>query len=94
LGGYGLCGGVGAADAAHPTAHGATHCRNCVAPFARASRPVPRFTSLPEGCGLIFAKGAIGTEVATGIGIYPLIFFAVSTKTLDLVLRPKLAAAR
>ena len=43
---------------------------------------------------LIFvAKGAIGTEVATGIGIHPLIFFAVSTKTLDLVLRPKLAAA-
>ena len=44
---------------------------------------------------LIFvAKGAIGTEASTGIGIYPLIFFAVSTKTLDLVLRPKLAAAR
>ena len=43
---------------------------------------------------LIFvAKGAIGTEVATGIGIYPLIFFAVSTKCIDLVLRPKLAAA-
>ena len=42
---------------------------------------------------LIFvAKGAIGTEVSTGIGIYPLIFFAVSTKTIDLVLRPKLAA--
>lgn len=43
---------------------------------------------------LIFvAKGAIGTSVTTGVGIYPLIFFAVSTKTLDLVLRPKLAAA-
>ena len=43
---------------------------------------------------LIFvAKGAIGTEASTGIGIYPLIFFAVSTKTIDLVLRPKLAAA-
>jgi uncharacterized paraquat-inducible protein A len=43
---------------------------------------------------LIFvAKGAIGTSVATGIGLYPLIFFAVSTKCIDLVLRPKLAAA-
>ena len=42
---------------------------------------------------LIFvAKGAIGTSATTGVGIYPLIFFAVSTKTLDLVLRPKLAA--
>lgn len=38
---------------------------------------------------LIFvAKGTIGADASSGIGIYPLIFFAVSSKAIDLVLRP------
>lgn len=43
---------------------------------------------------LIFvAKGTIGTDASTAIGIYPLLFFALSAKAIDLVMRPKLVAA-
>lgn len=33
---------------------------------------------------LIFiAKGAVATEAATAVGIYPMVFFAISTKTME-----------
>ena len=42
---------------------------------------------------LIFvAKGTVGADASSGIGIYPLLFFALSTKAIDLVLRPRMGA--